>query len=850
MKVQSMFARIALLAALPSGAVALAQSAPDAWEEGRASPLGALPLTFIENQGQWDDAVRFVARKGPLAARFEPFGMVLAQRTASEGVAVRLSFEGASGEVWIEGEDPLPGVHNFFVGERSTWRAEVPGYASVLYHGVYAGVDVRVRDRDGRLEYDVLLERAADLERVVVRCDGVDCLEIDEVGNLVLSTALGELVQAPPQTWQVLAGGELEPVECRYRRIDGTRYGFEAPGSEPGLAMVVDPGLEWSTFLGGAAHEFVQDVAIAANGDVVACGQTGSDLFPTSTGAFATSKGIGLDGFVVRMDPTQTGRSQLVYSSFLGGSGEDRANSCSVDDQGVITVVGRTDSVDFPTTPGDYGPSPNGLRDAFVCQLDPSLPGLFQLVYSTLVGRAQNEHGNDHHVDAAGVVTVAGWTQSPGFPTSPGAYDTTHNGGMDAYVLRLDPGLSGSAQLLYSTFLGGSGDESLSAGGQVAVDDQGLITVAGYTASADFPTKPGAYQRGPAGGLDGFVSRLDPGLLGLDQLVASTYLGGTLDEYLTCVDVDTAGVVTVGGQTISADFPTTSGAYQTTHTGAGGEDAFVTRLDPGLTTLLCSTFLAGSGYDLVNGLQADGSGLVTVAGSVGSSNFPTTDGAYEENFQGGPSIFGPFDAFVSRFDPSLGKLLYSTFLGGAASHDFAYNMAVDEELAVAVGGLTQSSDFPMSSSTYDASYAGNDEAFLTKLDLMPTGADPYGASTPGCMGPIAIGVGSMPKSGDPGFEVLCVNAPPLGTGLLGFSLSKLDPPVSVLGVKLLIDPSPSQLFLTLPSISDALGYSEVPVPIPTATAGAVVYAQFLWLPNACGPQGFSTSNALELTIQP
>ncbi|MCI0585840.1 MAG: hypothetical protein L0323_03250, partial [Planctomycetes bacterium] len=440
--------------------------------------------------------------------------------------------------------------------------------------------------------------------------------------------------------------------------------------------------------------------------------------------------------------------------------------------------------------------------------------------------------------------TVGGLTGSP-FPTTPAAYDPSYNGGTsDTFVTRLSPSGGG---LLYSTFLGGTWEDGATG---LAVDASGAATVTGYSFSSDFPTSAGAFDTTFGGGSvfgDVFVTRLAPSG---GSLLFSTFLGGFADEFALAVALDAAGAVTVAGSTATPSFPITAGAYDTTFNGMA--DAFVTRLSPSGGTLLSSTFLGGAATDIALALALETSGEATVAGRTESSNFPTTAGSYDTSFGGGGSV--PFDGFVARLSPSGGNLRYSTFLG-EGSLDEATSLASDAAAAATVAGRTLSPNFPTTPGGYDSSANGSYDAFVARLDLLPAGASAYGASTPGCAGPLAIGVTSMPQVGNASFAIACANAPPNlppnpGLGVIAFSLAALPSPLVFSGVSIWIDLNLPPFFLALVG-TNPLGAAEVPLPIPNdpLLAGVPAFAQFFW-PDSCAPGGFSASNALAVTVQP
>jgi hypothetical protein len=322
------------------------------------------------------------------------------------------------------------------------------------------------------------------------------------------------------------------------------------------------------------------------------------------------------------------------------------------------------------------------------------------LVYSTYLGGGGFDHGHDVVVDAAGNAYVTGYAGAVNFPTTPGAAQTTKAGGFsDAFVTKLDP--TGSV-LLYSTYLGGS-DLDYARG--IAVDGAGNAYVAGHTASTNFPTTLGAFQTANGGGgLDGFLAKLDPSG---STLVFSTYLGGSNADSSLDIALDGAGSTYVTGSTGSIDFPTTLGAAQATL--AGSTDAFVAKLNATGSALVYSTYVGGAAGDFGTSIAVDGSGRAHVAGSSASSDFPATAGAVQTTNAGGN------DAFVTTLNATGSVVLSSTYLGGSAA-DSALGIALDGAGNAYVTGFTASSDFPTTVSAAQTAYAGNRDAFVTKLD--------------------------------------------------------------------------------------------------------------------------------------
>src|SRR3990172_2472926 len=415
----------------------------------------------------------------------------------------------------------------------------------------------------------------------------------------------------------------------------------------------------------------------------------------------------------------------LLASTYLGRTGYDVGYSLALDTSGNVYVTGYTASTDFPTTSGAYDISFNGgYYDVFVSKLDGGLTSLLASTYlggsgddsgllaSTYGGGSGDDSGGSLVLDTSGNVYVTGHTWSTDFPTTSGAYDTSFNSGgyypYDVFVIKLDGELT---SLLASTYLGGSSGDH---GRSLAIDPSGNVYVPWLTCSLDFPTTSGAYDTSRNNYGDVFVSKLDGGLT---RLLASTYLGGSSIQRGNSLALDTSGNVYVTGFTYSRDFPTTSGAYDTSYNGGGGfyvygADAFVSKLNSGLTSLLASTFLGGYSYEEGDSLALDTIGNIYVTGETRSANFPTTSGAYDTSQNGG---FYDYNVFVSKLDGGLTSLLASTYLGGS-SHDRGDSLALDTIGNIYVTGRTGSTDFPTTSGAYDdTSYNGSSTAFVSKL---------------------------------------------------------------------------------------------------------------------------------------
>jgi hypothetical protein len=474
--------------------------------------------------------------------------------------------------------------------------------------------------------------------------------------------------------------------------------GFAVGAHDPSRPLVIDPVvLSYSTYLGGSYVDTGHAIAVDGDGNAYVAGETGSTNFPTTAGAFQTALGDGGDAFVTKLNATGTA---LIYSTYLGGNGNDYGYGIAVDGGGNAYVTGTTTSTNFPTTPGAFQTvNGGGLSDAFVTQLNADGTAL---VYSTYLGGSGQDEGFGIAVDGGGNAYVTGSTSSTDFPTTPGAFQTTLASSFgNAFVTKLTP--DGTA-LAYSTYLGGYGTD---VGRAIAVDGAGNACVTGGTGSTNFPTTPGAFQPTLGGTFNAFVTQLSADGT---ALIYSTYLGGSGSDQGFGIAVDGMGNAYVTGSTNSINFPTTPGAFQTTKGSILATNVFVTQLSADGTTLTYSTYLGGTNVDIGLGIAVDGAGNAYVTGWTGSTDFPTTPNAFQTESG------GSYDVFVTKLSTDGTALVYSTYLGGNDA-DWGYAIAVDGAGSAYVTGYTNSSNFPTTPGAFQTTRTGSQNAFVTKLSV-------------------------------------------------------------------------------------------------------------------------------------
>jgi len=681
-----------------------------------------LPLGFEENEGQVSRQVRYLARGQGFRVFLTQDDAVLqlmkSERadqpdgtsssnlndlrysgpSAATGDVVRLKLLGASHHARISASDRLPGYTSYFLGnDPRHWHTKIPNFARLRYHEIYPGVDLAYYGRQGQLESDFMLAPGSEPRLIRLGLEGARNMHLNASGDLVLKVRGGSVYLRRPRAYQG-KGASRREVPARYVIRAGNEIGFALGPYDHHQELVIDPVLTYSTYLGGSGGDVGYGIAVDSANNTYVTGTTSSINFPTTTGSQATLGG-GIDVFVAKLNPAGTA---LLYSVFIGGGNLDRATSIALDSSGNAYLAGYTDSTDFPTTSGAYQVSNNGNTDAFVAKLNASGSSL---VYSTYLGGSGIDYGRGVAVDASGDAFITGSTQSTDFPTM-NPLQVGLDGGSDAFLAELDPT---GASLLYSTYLGGSGaDEALA----IALDGSGNPYIAGYTFSSNFPTQ-NPLQSTLSGSSDAFVTEIDPGT---SSLVFSTYLGGTGTESAQSITIDSVGSIYIAGETTSSNFPVTTG-LQVNYAGQG--DAFITKLAPGGTQMVYSTYLGGGGLDQANSIAIDSSGEALITGFTQSSDFPLVDALQRVLGISGAGSCGATpcaDAFVTKLGPS-GNVVYSTYLGGSAI-ELGQAIATDASGAAYLTGSTNSTNFPVIAGAPQASYAGTNSStnvFIAKV---------------------------------------------------------------------------------------------------------------------------------------
>ena len=452
--------------------------------------------------------------------------------------------------------------------------------------------------------------------------------------------------------------------------------------------------LVYSTYIGGSENDSGFAIAIDSTGSAYVTGSTNSSNFPTTTGAKQTSLSGGTDAFITKLDPDGT---SLVYSTYLGGTMNDSGDAIAVDSAGEAYVAGSTVSINFPTTKSAFQGSSGGGMDAFFTKINAS--GTSPAVYSTYLGGASNDSATGIAIDSSGNAYLVGQTASINYPVSASALQKTSGGATDAFVTEIDPAQSAAASLIYSTYLGGAGND---AGLGIALDASNNAYVTGNTDSTNFPVTAGVLQSTLAGSEDAFVSKLNP--TG-SALVYSTYFGGLGTDSATAIAVDSNGNVYLTGNTTSTDLPTLTPVQATCGSTAGFlcDDAFIASLNPDATGLNYSTYLGGSLQDQGNAIALDSSANAYVAGSTLSTDFPTTSHVFQPACALASSTSPCGNAFVAKIGPTSavevipGVVPFGVALIGTASPSESIAVTNTSGASVTFTSIATSGNFAVAS---------------------------------------------------------------------------------------------------------------------------------------------------------
>ncbi len=658
-------------------------------------------LFFVENKNQWDSKILYMSElqggklyleKNLFTYQFvNPADAQLAhshdgtQLKSLRCHAFRVHFAGCNSDPVVTGSEAMSAYRNYFIGRDSArWASYVQQYKFVQYADIYPHTDLHVYSKYFSLKYDFVVNPGSDVSLIQLVYEGSDHLAIGKAGELQIGISTGDIIEQKPFAYQSI-DGETKVVECKFY-LSGNTVSFSFPqGYDKAYPLVIDPTLIFSSYTGSHVDNWGFTATYDQAGDFYSGGMARGTGYPVTVGAYQVNfRGGGYGGngeeneiVISKFNP---GGTNLLFSTYLGGSDNEQPNSLIVDKNDNLIVYGATYSSDFPVTNNAYSTSYSGNGDVIVSKFNTSgssllastyiggsdLDGLnisddFYTQYSLKFSYADETRG-DVEVDDNNNIIVASCTQSFDFPVTPGAAQTTFRGGLqDGMVFKLN---SSMTSLIFSTYLGGSANDAVYS---CSVSANNEIYVAGGTESYNFPVTAGALHTSFQGTIDGFVTHLDANGT---TILNSTYIGTSNYDQVYFVQMDFNGNIYVCGQTMGA-YPVSPGVYSNPGTGH-----FIHKMSADLkTSFFSTTFGSGSVPNLaLTAFLVDTCENIYVAGwgrcinfggvypSANCKNLPITSNALQKTTDG-------CDFYFFCLSRDAASLLYATYFGGALSKE-------------------------------------------------------------------------------------------------------------------------------------------------------------------------------------
>jgi uncharacterized protein YcfJ len=486
-----------LSAAAPSSAVRTSSGASlsKANTTQAKAALAGLPLHFEENQGQWKSPVRYAARGNGYTVALTGRGATLA---VGGGRHIEMTLQHANRNARVEPDGRLKLRTDYYLGDRSRWRPRIASYARVRYAQVYPGIDLVYYGTQSQLEYDFVLSPGADPRAVRMQFDPASKLSLNPEGDLVINGGEGTVVEKRPVIYQRdPASSARTEVKGGYVLLGRNTVGLRLERYDPARALVVDPVLAYSTYMGGSGADTITAIQTDNQGNLYVAGSTGTSDLVASSNAYATANIGDLDIFLAVIGNSQGSGYGVTYLTYIGGADDDIPLAMAVDSSQNMYVVGTTKSSSFPLTANAFDTAGGtSYTDGFALVLNPSLGGTAGLIFSSFLGGTTGaESANGVAYDSSGNMYVVGTTASTDWPVTANAYASAIYGPEDAYIAQINPT---SGTLTYATYMGG---ELVDDGRGIALDKNGLVYFACSSDSTLFPAAGNQYQPNLAGAL-------------------------------------------------------------------------------------------------------------------------------------------------------------------------------------------------------------------------------------------------------------------------------------------------------------------------------------------------------------
>ncbi len=645
---------------------------------------------FVENVGQINSSsVLFYGYIDTFYVSLGNDGIQLYE--LSTGRTLKLEFVNSQGLV-LHALDAMDVKYNFFLGSRGEY-IDVMCYSHISYKNVWPHINLNIRLIENRVEYEYIVRPGGNVSDIQIKIIEQASIPFEK-NEIEIGLKERQIVEG-----YTIGNQKNQQIQIDFVQEDIDIYSLQVYDYDCSSTLIIDC-LIYSTYIGGSEIDIGRDIAVDKEGNIYITGRTSSTNFPIQNAYDSTynagTASITYDCFISKIDSS----GAIVYSTYVGGLFWEEGNGIAVDDEGIAYVTGGTRSIDFPTVNGYDESFGGGSYDCFILILNATGNGL---VYSTYLGGAFSDMGQDIIIDGVSNIFISGRTASSSFPTV-NAYDDTWNDGYDCFVSKMN---STGTGLIYSTYVGGTFsytppyDDRDDVAVALAVDTFGNAYVSGYTNSLYFPTV-NAYDDtlGSWNTEDCFVFKLNATGNGL---IYSTYIGGTGQDQATDITIDAEGCAYITGLTQSTDFPLV-GALDSTLNGTS--DSFLVKLSPEGDQLLYSTLLGGNDTDSGQSLMCDALNNIYLGGTTTSPDFPVVNGVeYDGN--------GSADCFVLKLNITANSIMYSTCMGGTMD-DSLLSLVIDSYGTVYATGSTYSDDFPMVD-PYDDTQNGESDVFVFLL---------------------------------------------------------------------------------------------------------------------------------------
>ncbi len=691
-------------------------------------------VKFVENNNQWESFVHFRADIPGGKVFFENDRITYALLDLTDlhdryshspegkevpkdirGHAFQVRFDGANPQPTITGGDKQPEYHNYFIGnDPAKWAGEVGVYGEVHYKDIYPGIALEFLGKEESLKYNFHLRPMANPGQIKMVYEHLEDLKLEENGNLVMVTSVGEIVEWAPYAYQTINGQEVE-IACRFVK-EGNTVKFDLGEYDHNLALVIDPSLIFASFTGSTSDNFgytaTYDDAGNLYGGGIAFG-IGYPMLGPFQGTFGGGTGLPFgNGFDISISKFNAAGNALIYSTFLGGNDNEQPHSLITTPAGELIVYGRTFSPNYPVA-NPHQAALGGGSDIVITKFDVTGGAL---IGSTFIGGSNNDglnigttfapnslyqnYGDDARgevmIDNAGNIYIASCTQSSNFPTQSPIQSTFGGGAQDGVIFKMNPNLS---SMIWGTYLGGSAND---AAYSVKIDNQGNAFVTGGTESANFTTVGNVINPAFLGGIDGFITKIDAAGA---NITASTFMGTPQNDQCYFLEIDLNQDIYVVGQTLGA-YPVSANVYSN-----AGSKQFIHKLDNDLSTTVYSTVF-GSGSSTIDisptAFLVDRCGFIYVAGWGGTVNFSGTTNGLPVTPDAVQSTTDGSDIYLIVLAPDAAALEYGTFFGGPVSAEhvdggtsrFNPNLEVYHAVCAGCGG---NSDFPVTTGSWSTS---------------------------------------------------------------------------------------------------------------------------------------------------